>query len=645
MPRARKSLPVVWQRIPMLGSDDESASELILPDFLSPEGSQNFRLTKIGLAESVEGYSTLNATAIITNGGSSVVKVVGLYHYRSIASGTVTRREVAVVDDGTNEYEIHHSTNGGSTWSFLKDLGSGAVNLRVSFAQYENTLIMCFGGSIVPQTYDGSSVSVAGATQPSAPTAVAGSTGTNLTGVYAYKVAIIDSSGDIGPASAVTTEITVENLDIDLSSVPTGPGGTLGRRIFRTTGDGKVFFKVGDIDDNAATTFNDNVTDKTLLDNPAEIQEHGDPPPTGAHFCVSHRSRVFYLGTNANPNRFFYSDIGKPESVGPGSFERVGEGEQGDLLTGGFPEFEGELVLTKERSMWVLQGSSRANFNLIRAQASIGAVHELAMAAVPGGATYTDLLGQKAMTAQPSIVMITAAKDIRLFDGASDIIISRPKQDTLATMSYKNRAKAWAVPFPDYGSILFGIPTSDDTDPTMSYFMWDHERGVWPPIVGFPPGASAVLSETATAGSVLMVGEGLKATGGKIYQFFTGSDLDGSDMTVTFRTRPMTGGKEQIIKMLRGIVPLFKSTVGSVTVTIKVYKGFADTGATAFSTHTRDIQATNANLDEPDPIYIKNTSGEYPVAKAFVIEFTITGTTKIGLHGWLQGIQFWPRDF
>jgi hypothetical protein len=240
--------------------------------------------------------------------------------------------------------------------------------------------------------------------------------------------------------------------------------------------------------------------------------------------------------------------------------------------------------------------------------------------------------------------MITRAKDIRLFDGSSDRIISTPIKDFMLTMNYANRAKAWAVGYSEYKWVLFAIPTSGDTDPTYGYRAWDRDNGSWHPVVGFPGGGCAFMSESASDGSILMVGEALKSTGGRIYRFFTGTSLAGSNMTVTFRSKPFTGGKEQVDKMLRSIIPLLKATSSSVSISIKHYTNFADTGATAFATHTVDMETSNANLDEPDPVFCKNTSGRYPVAKAHVIEFTITGTDAIGLYGWMHGMQFWPRE-
>lgn len=64
-----------------------------------------------------------------------------------------------------------------------------------------------------------------------------------------------------GPAEGVVASL---GKNIPLTSIPTGPTGTLARRIYRTKAGGSQYFLVSVLADNSTTTFTDNVPDSAL---------------------------------------------------------------------------------------------------------------------------------------------------------------------------------------------------------------------------------------------------------------------------------------------------------------------------------------------------------------------------------------------
>lgn len=67
-----------------------------------------------------------------------------------------------------------------------------------------------------------------------------------------------------GPAEGV---VPAMGRGVALTSIPTGPTGTLARRIYRTMGGGSTYLLVGQIDDNTTTSFTDVTPDNALTAN------------------------------------------------------------------------------------------------------------------------------------------------------------------------------------------------------------------------------------------------------------------------------------------------------------------------------------------------------------------------------------------
>ncbi|KKL44609.1 hypothetical protein LCGC14_2363960, partial [marine sediment metagenome] len=457
-----------------------------------------------------------------------------------------------------------------------------------------------------------------------------------IVGSFRYRSANIDSAGVVGPASVATDVLTVEDNKIDLSSITLGAGGA---RLYRDTADGTTFFWLADVTTNA---FTDDIDDRTLLTSGKEPPNHGDPPPAGARFGMQHRALPLYLGTDARPNDFWYGDAGRGDSVPSDNHDPVGEGEEGDHLVTGWPEYEGIAVLFKEQSIWTLAGDGRNTFNLERSQAQAGTVGKNSVALVPGGLKFRDSTGETLTIGKPVLAYLTPHGDARIFDGLADLIISSGAKDTFATMDYQYRDQAWVRIYPPYHWIIFAIPTGDQT---FTYMALDYTLGSWHKQDFLPNAACASLAETASANNVLLCGQAKTSVGGKVYQFFTGSTADGSNITSTIRTIPLHHGKPLDLQWLRAVGSIFEAQASALTVTLNVYAGMADTGATAFSTHSLELLNTNAEFTELDPAQIKDSNGVYSRAKSHVLEWTRTGTTEWGMAGWETYRQDEPQAY
>src|SRR3989304_3633004 len=119
------------------------------------------------------------------------------------------------------------------------------------------------GGSLEPvyftTTQDGT---IPNPGTPSAPTAAIGAAGV-LTGLYEYEVTFYTAAGETLPG-AESTSVNPSSQKVDLSNIPIGGTGTVGRKIYRQkdgTGDFKL---VTTITNNVDTTYTDNIADGSL---------------------------------------------------------------------------------------------------------------------------------------------------------------------------------------------------------------------------------------------------------------------------------------------------------------------------------------------------------------------------------------------
>ena len=235
------AVPTQVQLFDAFVGSQEGIHSIILPDIFSSGGSKNVFIDKFGRVVRIAGYTKQNAAAVTTDTGASAAMVRALLPYRGTAGGSITRKLLFVLDDQTNEWEIHLSTNNGVTSSFLYDAGSGSVGQVPDAAQFGDDLYIT-NGKIQPRVYDGSSIAATGLTQSPTPTAAASSNSGNLKGNYRYKlVSLIDGVRQFGSASSAVIAPVIDK-QMDLSWSADANTDVDGYEIYRTTGTGTTFY-------------------------------------------------------------------------------------------------------------------------------------------------------------------------------------------------------------------------------------------------------------------------------------------------------------------------------------------------------------------------------------------------------------------
>jgi hypothetical protein len=96
----------------------------------------------------------------------------------------------------------------------------------------------------------------------------------------------------------------------------------------------------------------------------------GSPPST--QYVAAHRNFLFMAHSAANSSRLYFSEVINPESWPALNFIDISPND-GDWITGLLP-FDDYLLITKQRSVWVLVGTGTSDFEVKRIHSGIGCV-------------------------------------------------------------------------------------------------------------------------------------------------------------------------------------------------------------------------------------------------------------------------------
>lgn len=309
-----------------------------------------------------------------TIGENQAVEFVNLRTNRKF--GGITKRKTSVLYGTPGSHSIeglhrYYQTDGdkyllaaGSTKLYVGDDDLGTFQTigqsftdskRWTFATYKDIAIGT-NGYEQPIKYDGKTQITAntdGSRTASDVVAELGApfaelnTGTALdaSSWYQYKVAFYDGTTYSYSTARSNPILTGSGVyDITLTGIPFGPNGTTQRIIYRTVGDASraavladtSYYRVATISDNTTTTYNDSVSDATLLADSAPTWATVSAgtnvtPPKGKYILV-HGERAFIAGNVTSKSDIYYSDTFNPDYFDPESFERV-RPDDGDEIT------------------------------------------------------------------------------------------------------------------------------------------------------------------------------------------------------------------------------------------------------------------------------------------------------------------------
>ena len=311
----------------------------------------------------------------------------------------------------------------------------------------------------------------------------------NLTATYDYCVSFIS---DTGSESAISAPGSVSwELQANVSGfhycvalrIPTGPPGTVGRRIYRsknysddsaTPGDTILYF-VDDIRNNIDELFFDPYPSVALgAQAPSQALASVFPAPR-ARFCAVYQDCVFLDGGVVNQNTLYYSSPNAPDQYGAADFIQL-PGDAGGI-TGLFGHYT-VLVVLRESGVTVVQGNFKDGFQATTVTTQVACRAPQAIDAVPGiGIVFLAQDGVYAL--QGGLVGGSELTVQRLSDPIESVMRRMtPDCAARAVAKYSPTERAWHCYFP-----------ADGNDRPNLGVVYHLEKEGWSVREGFPVGS------------------------------------------------------------------------------------------------------------------------------------------------------------
>lgn len=240
---------------------------------------------------------------------------------------------------------------------------------------------------------------------------------------YRYKVSFVNNAGSESPISegSNTVRWATRGLEplrtspamlsrmVTMVEIPTGPIGTVARRLYRTknlkSGDPTVpeeYYFVLEVPNNIETEVFDHLGDAQLGSTAPSAADSTVFPATGARFSAVFKSRLFLDGGSANGTTLFWSNAGKPDTFSVLDFADLGMRNSGDIT--GLHNYYNCLIVMRERGI-----------DLVRQDPTSGAFHVFPL---------SESVGTKAkdtITTIPDLGVVFLAHDgVYLLSGSTD---------------------------------------------------------------------------------------------------------------------------------------------------------------------------------------------------------------------------------
>jgi len=262
--------------------------------------------------------------------------------------------------------------------------------------------------------YKGSSVTYEGITS---------STDT-VTVEYIYRMSFVNENGSESPLSNDSNKFTYKGVSVtrdgnsgvpkvgSVLEIPTGPTGTVARRLYRTQSDGdrSLFYFLDEIKNNHDVTYVDMKSDKSLG---AEAPSRASSirfPAKSTRFTASFKNCLFVDGGEMDPTRLYFSRPLEPDRFAALDFFEVGTREGGDIT--GLEAYYNSLLVFRENGIDLIRGDNIQGFEIVPFVEGIGAYSHNAIVAVPNlGVTFVSRDG---------IYLISGG-----LDGGSDLVLKK----------------------------------------------------------------------------------------------------------------------------------------------------------------------------------------------------------------------------
>ena len=480
---------------------------------------------------------------------------------------------------------------------------------------------------------------------------------------YKYKVSFINNAGAESPLSETSSEVfwqtevhsgTQYKYAIYIE-IPTGPDGTVARRLYRTknygtsaTGTESTFFFVKDINNNTEGAVYDSIPDGGLGSvAPGETASIVFPAPR-TRFNAIYKNCMFVEGGASNDTVLFYSKPTLLDQYEATNFIELGNRNSGGI-TGLHPYFNFLLVF-RERGIDAIMGDY-PNFNVVPISTEVGTRAINTVTNVPGVGIM--------FLASDGVYAISSNMEYSDSPGIKQV--SKHMLKTTNRINEDCIAKACAIYSPKWQEWHCYFPADGNQLPSLA-LVYHLEKNAFSTRTEFPVGCLARdyigniffgnVNEGGNQPGVFVISK-KRAVGERVVDEAV---VDLSPPISTFRSAWMDMGDETLKKNVH-FVYLYVLTQGDNPISIEYFKDFYYTGTASVGRKLQRADHTDQSVyntaevvtgsDKPweEPLA---TAIRYPVAQGscsyfqfkvntendmvligYAVEFTASGTKMI----------------
>jgi len=465
-------------------------------------------------------------------------------------------------------------------------------------------------------------------------------TGTNAAdgdkvSLFGWVVSFISDTGSEGPASTLATATWSLPEDHEgfryacTLDIPTGPAGTVARKLYRTTnfsddapnsGDSTLYV-VDLVRNNVDTTYYDASQTRTL-GQPAPLVATGPLPAPRARFSALFAGCLFLDGGIDDARTIYFSAQGLIEQFSADSYIELSN--VGGGITAMYASYT-NLLIFRENSIDVVQGTFSSGFTVTTISTSVTCRAPHSIQAVPGlGVVF---LGNDGVYAITGGFTGGAVSDVINLTISQDKVIERitPDCHVKAVSCFSAAQREYQLYLPVDGSDRpgLGLVLHVDRLPQAAAL------SPWSTRLGFPVGAVATLYD----GTVIFGHHTGNETGNSTSQrgLFVlsgrralGADIVGDTMTFNaaptsvYRSAWWSAGDAQLMKQVT-YVTVWVLTTGAPTITMRHFKDFK---LTPVAERTYSAQPPDAEaLPELDKVVLG--SGSYTTERLVPLRFSV----------------------
>lgn len=283
-----------------------------------------------------------------------------------------------------------------------------------------------------------------------------------------------------------------------------------------------------------------NGTDKKQYDGTTLSNIAGSPP--AARYAILHKDRLYVAGIDAEPNRLYFCDTNDATTWNASDFIRI-DSDDGDKITG-LSVLLGAIIIFKQNSIFVLQGTDSTTFNLKRM------------------VNYTGCIAPRTIASYGNWIYYVGNDGIYRFNGNQSQQISgfiKPDADAMDKTYIENAVSVIS----DNKYWVSHTTNGDTTNKTVLVF--DIISSSWTKFTGLEIASLAIWNSSPDNWEIY---GGSSAADGFVYKMNDGTDDLGNDISCSFESKNFDIDVPELFKQIKQIILLAKPFATVVTFTI-----------------------------------------------------------------------------